>query len=211
MMTKKNQWITAAEHSRLLEADPEFVKQREVRELRHAARVRRIELEQSPLLAELQMSGLNIESVSDLISMSSEYRQAIPILLKHLLQPYSDVTRETIARSLAIPEPEVRKAWKILIEEYKKTPAGWGIKVPGDTEELRLGAKDGLACTLAVAVTDGTLEELIELASDPQNGSSRLLLLSPLKRRRKKNQRVNEVLQKLANDPDLKKEIASWK
>lgn len=211
MMTKNNRWITAVEHTRLLESDSDFIKQREIRELEQAARIRRIESEQLPLLIELQMSGLELDSVSDLIRMSSGYRQAIPILLKHLLQPYSDVTKETIARALAIPEQEVQKAWTILVEEYKKYPIGLGIKAPGDTKDLNLSAKDGLACTLAVAVTDETLEELIALASDSRNGRSRVLLLSALKRRRKKNPRVNQVLQSLINDSELNKEIASWK
>ncbi len=88
---------------------------------------------------------------------------------------------------------------------------GWGIKVPGDTKEYRLGAKDGLACALSVAVTDETLPELIALAKDRTQGESRVLLLSALKKRRNKNPLAKQAIEQLASDPDLEKEIASWR
>lgn len=99
----------------------------------------------------------------------------------------------------------------MLVEEYRKAPIGWGIKGPGDTKEFRLGAKDGLACALSVAVTDETLEELIAIAKDPKQGKSRVLLLSALKKRRDKNPLAKQAIAELANDPDLKDEIASWR
>ncbi|RDS82457.1 hypothetical protein DWU99_13680 [Dyella psychrodurans] len=181
------------------------------REQEIAERVARMRLEQESLLRELHAVGMKIEYVVDLIGMSQRYEQAIPILLKHLVMPYSDATRETIARSLAVREPEVQKAWPILVEEYRKAPMGWGIKGPGDINEYRLGAKNGLACALAVAVTDETLEELIDIAKDRTQGESRLLLLSALKKRRKKNPLAAQAIEELASDPDLAKEIASWR
>jgi hypothetical protein len=194
--------------------DDEIVRLREINKRRGQERVERavrIEAEQAPLLDELQATGLNIQSVSDLINMSERYERAIPILLKHLLKPYSDVTKETIARCLAVPEPEVRKAWPLFVEEYRKAPIGWGIKGPGDTREFRLGAKDGLACALRAAVTDETLPEFIELTKDRSQGDSRILLLAVLKKRRKKNPQVAQLIEALASDPDLAKEIASWR
>lgn len=143
--------------------------------------------------------------------VSTNYAEVIPVLLKHLMLPYSDKIREGIARSLAVPEPEVIKAWPLLVEEFRKAPIGWGIKLKGDTEKLKLGAKDGLACALSATVTEDTLEELIALLKDPAHGESRILLLSPLRKRRKKNPRVRQVLEELATDPDLAKSIATWK
>ncbi|GAC1677015.1 MAG: hypothetical protein NVS9B2_27830 [Steroidobacteraceae bacterium] len=207
--TKRRPPITAAEHSRLLEANPEFVAQRAAREKERAESIARIRAEAAPLLAELQAVGLKIQSVGDLVGMSERYERAIPVLLKHLLLPYSDVVKSTIARSLAVPEPEVRKAWPILVEEYRKAPVGWGIKAPGDTKELKLGAKDGLACALAVAVTDATLDGLIDLIKDPSHGESRILLLAPL--RKSKNPLAKQTLDEVATDPVFQKEIASWR
>jgi hypothetical protein len=130
-------------------------------------------------------------------------------LLKHLVQPYSDRTREGIARALAVPETAVREAWPILVQEFRAAPTGRGLVAPGDTEEFMLGAKDGLACALSVAFTDGTLEELIALIKDPKNGESRLLLLSGL--RKSKNPLAQRTLTELSDDPTFKAEISSWR
>jgi len=143
--------------------------------------------------------------------MREKYGVAIPVLLKHLQMPYSDVVKEGIARSLAVVEPEVQKAWPILVDEYRRTPMGWGIKGPGDTTEFRLGAKDGLAFALSVVVTEETLPELIALAKDRAQGESRVLLLSVLKRRRNTDPLAKQAIAELASDPELAKEIASWR
>jgi hypothetical protein len=130
-------------------------------------------------------------------------------LLNHLLLPYSDRTREGIARSLAVPDPEVRKAWPMLVGEYRKAPMGLGIIAPGDTKQFRLGAKDALACVLSVSVTDETIKELIEIAKDRTQGDSRILLLPAL--RKSKNPLVKQAIDELASDPDLEMEITSWR
>lgn len=214
LTTEALERLTANDFVRLKLTDDEKARLREInkaREQERVASVARIRVEVAPLLAELQAAGLKIQMVGDLIAMSERYEAAIPILLKHLQMPYSDAVRETIARSLAVPEPEVRKAWPMLVEEYRKAPMGWGMKGPGDTREFRLGAKDGFACALSVAVTDETLEELIAIAKDRKQGESRVLLLSALKKRRDKNPRAKQAIAELANDPDLKNEIASWR
>ncbi|MBR1211812.1 hypothetical protein [Bradyrhizobium sp. JYMT SZCCT0180] len=214
LTTEALERLTADDFVRLKLTDDEMARLREInkaREQERLASVARIRAEAAPLFAELQTAGLKIQSVGDLIAVAERYEAAIPVLLKHLQMPYSDVFRETIARSLAVPEAEVRKAWPMLVEEYRKAPIGWGIKGPGDTKEFRLGAKDGLACALSVAVTDETLEELIAIAKDPKQGKSRVLLLSALKKRRDKNPLAKQAIAELANDPDLKDEIASWR
>jgi len=201
--------MAQAENSHSWKLDPAFAGQREARNREIAERSARLRIEEEPILADLRRVGWNVESVWDLVNTSTRYAEAIPILLQHLMLPYSDRTREGIARVLAVPEPEVRKAWPILAEEYRKAPTGWGIIAPGDTKEYRLGAKDGLACALKVAVTDESLPELIALAKDRTQGESRLLLLRAL--RKSKNPLAKQAIEDLASDPDLAKEIASWR
>lgn len=206
--------ITANDFVRLKLTDDEKARLREinkVREQERVASVARIRVEESPIVAELQAAGLKIQSVGDLINRRERYGAAIPVLLKHLQMPYSDTIREGIARSLAVAEPEVQKAWPILVEEYRKAPMGRGITAPGDTKEFRFGAKDGLAFALSVAVTDETLPELIALAKDVTLGESRVLLLSALKQRRNKNSLARQAIAELASDPELTREIASWR
>jgi hypothetical protein len=180
------------------------------REEARKARYAKVLEEQAPIAMELRAAGLDITNLSDLLSISEPYPDAIPILLRHLVKPYSDITRATIARALASPEPKVRNAWPLLVEEYRKAPTGAGIVAPGDTAVLSFGAKDGLACALSAAVSDKTLDELITLLKDTQNGESRLLLLEPLKRRRKKSAKIQQVLDELEHDPDLCREISRW-
>jgi len=185
----------------------EFVARQEAQERELAARSARLRAEAEPLLKDLSAVGWQVDSVWDLVNTSANYMEAIPVLLKHLLLPYSDRTREGIARALAVPP--ARAAWPALVEEYRKAPMGVGVKAPGETKEFRLGAKDGLACAVAATATEGVMEDLVELAKDRTLGSSRVLLLSVLKKSKSNVARV--ALKELASDPDLEKEIASWK
>lgn len=167
--------------------------------------------EQRMLMEELRKVGVVADSVGHLTSNPGPYPQAIPILLRHLQLPYSDATRESIARCLAVPEPAVLAAWPMLVEEYRKAPTGKGFIGPGESKQYRLGAKDGLALALRAAVSEKTLPDLISLIKDRTNGESRVLLLKVLKERRKKNPAISQLLMELTEDPDLRKEIASWK
>jgi hypothetical protein len=130
-------------------------------------------------------------------------------LLKHLQGPYSDGIIATIARSLAVPEPAVRDAWPLLVEQYKKAPIKYSVTTRGHTKEYKFAAKEALACALSIAVTDETLEELIDLAKDPSHGESRILLLEPL--RKSKNPMAKKAIEELVKDPELSKEIMSWR
>lgn len=168
----------------------------------------RLKVEEAPILRDLREVGLDVGSLWDFVNVSYKYPEAIPVLLKHLTLPYSDRTREGIARSLAVPELRTHSAWPILVEQYRIAPMGKGIVAPGDKKEYRLGARDGLACALSVAVTDETLSELIALAKDRTNGDSRVLLLPAL--RSSKSVLAKQALKELADDPELAKEIASW-
>jgi hypothetical protein len=207
---KRRSSMTAAELAAKLQTNPEFVARKQVREQERTERSAQIQVEEAPILAELREVGWEVQSVWDLVNTSSPYPEAVPILLKHLLLPYSDVVKEGIARSLAVPELQVQEAWPLLVREYRKAPMGLGIKAPGDTTEYRLSAKDGLACALAASVTDETLPELIVVAKDRTLGESRVLLLSALKKLKDKNPLAHQAIPELEHDPELRKEIASW-
>ncbi|WP_148649577.1 hypothetical protein [Lysobacter antibioticus] len=176
-----------------------------------AAREVRLREEQRVILEELRKVGVVEESIWGLVNDPGPYPEAIPILLRHLKLPYSDATRDGIARCLAVPEPAVRAAWPMLVAEYRNAPTGRGFIAPCETKEYALCAKEGLALAVRSAVTEQTLPEFISLVKDRSNGESRVLLLKVLRSRRKKDPEVAQLLTELAEDPDLKKEIASWK
>ncbi|MET4800109.1 hypothetical protein [Bradyrhizobium sp. LB11.1] len=200
-MTKRRQPVTAAELAAKLESDPEFMARKRERDLALAERTARFKEEQAPIVSELLAAGVGVNFLSDLIMRSVPYPAAIPVLLKHLVLPYSDPTLETLARILAVPD--ARYAWPILVAEYRKAPSGY------ENGARRRGAKDGLAVALAATATDSTIDELIALAKERSHGASRVLLLRAL--RKSRNAAAKQAIEELSTDPDLEKEIASWR
>jgi hypothetical protein len=204
--------LTAYDFAKIKLTDEESAILRKInkrRKVEQQDRTVRIFAEQKPLVQELNENGFNVQRIGQITSMPAEYVRALPILIDHLQRPYSDATQATIARALAVRESKV--FWSILVREFRKASTEVGIRAPGDTIKGELGAKDGLAVALSAACTDETLPELIALAKDSNHGSSRILLLSALKRHRKKSALVKDALALLVKDPQLKAEISSWK
>ncbi len=191
--------LTADEFARLKLTDDEKIRLREInreRARQSAEQAVQLRAEEKPIVADLRAIGCNVTSVWSSVKTSDRYSDAIPVLLKHLLLSYSDRTRGAVARALAAPA--AKDAWPVLVEQYCKAPHGIG-----------LSAKSGLAAALAETVTDKVIGELIALAKDRSHGSSRLLLLKGL--RKSKAAAAKKALEELASDPELSKEIASWK
>jgi uncharacterized protein (DUF1778 family) len=78
----------------------EIAARRAAREKEFAELGTRLQTEQAPLLADLAAVGWKVRSVSDFVDGSAR-AEAVPVLLKHLLLPYSDRVREGIARAFA--------------------------------------------------------------------------------------------------------------
>jgi hypothetical protein len=189
--------VTVAEAIAELNADPDWVARRKAEDQEREARSSQLRIEQQPLLAELRSVGWEVNSVWDLVNTGKKYEEAIPVLLKHLVLPYSDRIRGGIARSLAVRYAP--SAWPILVAEYRKEP----------TCDDQLGAKCGLAVALAATATRDVIEELATLARDRSQGISRAFFISSLKR--SKTAVAKEALRDLASDPELRKEVLSLK
>lgn len=196
---KSQKTATVADLLRTLEANPEFVARGKARDDAIAERVSQRQIEEQPILEDLRRSGIDVLSVWDLVNTSTSYTTAIPILLVHLLRPYSEEIREGIARALAVRGAAF--SWPILVKEY--------LKASGDTERPHSGAKVGLAVALGAIATAKNLDELIALIMDKNNGNTRIYLLPAL--RRSKSAKAKEIILALAADPYLKREIDSWK
>ncbi|MCB1032594.1 MAG: hypothetical protein KDD47_02020 [Acidobacteria bacterium] len=181
---------TAEDSLARLHKDPAWVAQNARKEAAREARVAALRREEVPLVEELRRAGCVVDSTWALVSLKPPCSQALPILMAHLQKPYSKDLREIIARALGMPE--ARTVWEKLIHLYR--------------EEQQAGVKDGLAASLAKIAEKRHLGDLMELARDPRQGPSRLLLLSVLDRSR--DPRALQALQDLQDDPDLYKEIA---
>jgi hypothetical protein len=153
--------------------------------------------ETASLVEELRGVGIDIAYLRDLRYDTANYERGIAILLEHLIKDYSEPTKRSIAFHLTTPKAKI--GWPTLVEEYRRTEQG--VKP--------LCLKNTLAAALAQTVTSSTEDELLKLAQDRQNGTSRVLLLRGLRRSRKSD--VKQALLDLASDPDLNKEISSWK
>lgn len=195
-MFKPRKGITADELVRELECDPDFARRKAEREKEQKRREAESRQEQATLIQELACVGVKISTVWDLVNTSTLYTAALPILLAHLRRPYSDGTREGIARALAVSATRPI-GWNVLVEAFEKT------------ESSNTRVKDGIAVALAGASDDTVISELIELAKDKRHGDSRLLLLLGIKRSRRPE--AKNAIEELAADPALSKEIGSWK
>ena len=197
-MVRKDFRVGSGEHPAVPQEDGALREWNKGRITRLEDRTTRLRAEEAPILADLRELGYEVESVWDLVKSNNNYDIAVPILIKHLYLSYSDVIRGGLARSLAIPA--AKSEWSTLIDLYRNEPVvGIGNG---------LGAKDGLAAALSAISTDETMEEIVDLAMDASNGSSRVLLLLGI--RKSKSDFAKKALMDLASDPVCQKQIALW-
>jgi hypothetical protein len=170
--------ITAQELHDELELDEEFqARKREIEG--HREVISRVYREDElGLIAELREAGLRLEKVSDLVPRREDYSVAFPILMRHLSQPHLDNIRDMIARSLAVPHASAFN--EALVREYRRQAA---------IDELsgkKSSCIQGLAVAVALTTPQHRLSDLFPLLRDESLGSSRSLLLIPLKKSREK-------------------------
>jgi hypothetical protein len=189
--------ISAASGPMRPQNDPAADEKRRNRELVKAERRAALALETTSLVDELRRVGIDVAYLGDLRREATNFERGIAILLEHLIKDYSEPTKSLIVHLLTTPKAKI--GWPILVEEYRRTEQG--LKP--------LCVKNMLAAALAQTVIGSTEDELLRLAQDRQNGTSRVLLLRGLRRSRKSE--IKQALLDLASDPDLNKEISSWK
>jgi hypothetical protein len=195
-MTRSSGWMTAEEHAKQLEADPEYLRLRAEQEKVMAERKAYLTQAAAPILADLASVGIITDDVWKVRTEKKENAKAIPILLDHLQRAYPSIIRAGIAQRLAVRATR-KIGWKVLVDEYRKT----------DISDDHV--KQSIAAALAGASDDSVMNELIALAKDKSQGDSRILMLRGI--RRSKRPEARQAIEELANDPDLAKEIKSWR
>jgi len=187
--------MTADEHARQLEANPEHLGLKAEQEKLMSERRAYLSASASPILSDLASVGILVDDVWKVRTEKKENAEAIPIFLNHLQRPYPSIIRAGMAQRLAVPAAR-KIGWNVLVDEYRKT----------DISDDHV--KQSIAAALAGASDDSVLHELIALAKDKAQGDSRILLLRGI--RRSKQQEARQAIEELVNDPDLAKEIESW-
>jgi len=144
-----------------------------------------------PLCDDLRTVGVDIDDPYGL-SRWKPYDAAIPFLIRFLQarsDDHTDTVRHPVASALAVEE--ARPWWADITRLYL-----------GPNEQT---AKDKLAGALSVLVSEETCGEFIDLAIDPANGSSRVVMIGAL--HRMSDPRGRAALDVLRRDPDVADEV----
>ena len=195
-MNTKKKPQTAAEFMTALNADSVFLAAQAERNKIHFEKVAKLKAASKPLDDELRaVCPLVTDGVWDLVNTRERYDKALPILFEHLTKDYPDEILDGIARALAVPQALPYRP--TLISLFRRDPP------------VSEGFRYGLGVAIAHTTGPFNLSETIELARDRSLGESRSPLLLAIKRSRKPE--IRQVIEELSHDPDLAKEIASWK
>jgi hypothetical protein len=120
------------------------------------------------LTRELQVEGVAIESVWDLVNKPVNRESVVKVLLNHVGRDYDKETKEGICRALAVSKARGKAAIP-LIREFRRAA------------ELNLGSLCwAIANTLSVVSDDSVDEDLIRLVQNPSSGKSREMLVVAL-------------------------------
>jgi hypothetical protein len=157
-------------------------------------------IEEKPIRKELEELGYKSEYVFDIRHKYPNYESAIPIIFLHLQKQYSDRLLEDLATLLG--HPSAFSLWPKLYEMYT-------VASPDLSPKLMMGLARSLSEHGLRSKSQELKSAIITLLQDKTRGESRLLLLDCF--RRKRDQESIELIASLAHDPDLKKEISSWK
>jgi hypothetical protein len=170
--------MTAQELHDELELDEEFqARKREIEG--HREVISRVYQEdERGLIAELRVAGLRLETVSDLVPRREDYSFAFPILMRHLSEPHLDNIRDMLARSLAVPHASAFN--EALVREYRRQAS------IDESSGKKSSCIQGLAVAVALTTPPDRLSDLFLLLRDESLGSSRSLLLIPLRKSRDK-------------------------
>jgi len=190
-MTERKGLITAAEHMALLQKDPVWVARNAERQARHKERMEQFREEQAKLLADLKDAGVHVASVWDFVNTADKYPAAIPVLLRHLVVPYSKRIKEGIVRALTVDYagPDVLCE---LVKQFRE-----------QNDDSANSLKWVLGNAISEVATPADAKTMIGLATDPAHGEARDMITQRLPRVVKNKARLREVLQHLVQDQQM--------
>jgi hypothetical protein len=182
--------LTAEELMAQLEADPEWVARRDAEERERERTVRINRADAAPVLDDLQKAGFDVEAIAELHERPTNYRDAIPILLRWLPRVENAAVKEDIVRALTVrwAKPD---AAAILVEEFRRVEDG--------SEDL--GLRWAIGNALAEVADDSVLDDLADITTDERWGRSREMVALALGNMT--DPRAADVLRALLRDDDV--------
>ncbi len=140
--------------------------------------------------------GIEAESIYDLVNSSSDYGEAIPLLLEWLPKVKSDRIKEGVARALTVSRAGAH-ALDCMIREFIN------YKAENKSQD---GTKWAMGNAISVMGTRKEYQErlgvIIDMCLDPKHGTGRWMMLYILVRFRCPE--TIEAFYKLLDDPDLR-------
>lgn len=185
--------ISAEELARLkqqmMSEDAGYRAEVEAAEADRAARVQDLREAERPIVDDLHVASVRVDSVWDLINTSEPYPDALPVLLAHLERGgYPSRVMESLGRALAV-KPSV--AW-------------WDRLKAVYANARNSGEADGTAVALAACATRDQLDDLIAFLDLQERGESRIYFLRPIERLGGSAER--QLLESLRKDPTFGRE-----
>jgi HEAT repeats len=156
---------SAAELMADLEKDPKYMAQVRDREQRQRANIENYSRSAEPILKKLEGIGFLLGTIGELRHEKSEYRPAVPILLRWLPRVANPQVKEDIVRTLSVPWAKPDAA-PVLIEEFRKA----------ESDSLQWA----IANSLAVTADDAVLDEIVRIVQDAHYGKAREMLVLAL-------------------------------
>lgn len=96
--------MTAAQFLAQQAENQDYQQKMAKKERARLSKMKRLGQEETELVKDLNVVGIQVDSVWDLVNSTNTYEAAIPVLLKHLDKKYSAEIREGLVRALTIPE-----------------------------------------------------------------------------------------------------------
>ena len=153
-----------------------------------------------PILIDFESRGFATSSVGALRMHYKDYSSLVPIIFSHLKRNYQDKIREDLARLLE--NSAAFQYWQELAQMYIEAD-------PDSNEGLMTGIAVALNGLYKLTKNPDLLNKIYKLLRDRSRGVTRIMMLDCI--RRKRDGESVALITELAADPDLKKEITSWK
>ncbi|WOB26883.1 MULTISPECIES: hypothetical protein [Xanthomonas] len=199
MNKNKNGWMTLEEHHAQLKADgkwEDYLAMRAAKDEAHKKLIEDYAKESAPVVAALNLAGVEVNAIWELGEDGKFDKKAIPVLIEQLAHDYSDSIKEEMLRKLATPH--ARNDWGQLLEIFEKNSLNLSPKI-----------RYVAALALSGAADDTVLDDVIRLLGDKSLGMDRAPLLIALIR--SKSPKAKMTLLELRDDPDLGKQIKTFR
>lgn len=151
----------------------------------------------SLILRELESAGVSLRSLASRIESEQDLLVIAPVFMRHLYLNYPEPIRLAMVRSLSATK---------IVAQYRDE----FLKLFKESGAASIHFRFALAHAVACSTNAKNLGETIGLLYEKQYGEARVGLLSVLKKYIKRPE-VMRALEDLRTDPDLIREINSWK